>query len=150
MGEGKLKQDRAALGLVNDKLNKLLVERAKHRSEQNTVEANAAIRVTYEILVGSALLAFALGFMLYRRMSGLFGQLNTETERLATAAVEGRLQTRADTSDAYLECRPVMEGFNRVLDAVCGRDLQGSDSTQDHRPVQRRLQHHQEQPQPVH
>jgi hypothetical protein len=59
-----------------------------------------------------------MGFLLFRRMNGLFGQLNSETERLANAAVEGKLQTRADTSDAYLECRPIMEGFNKILDAV--------------------------------
>ncbi len=120
MTNGAVEAQRVALGEATDKFVTLLTDRAKARSEGNTAEANAAVRNS-TVLVGlAALFAFATGLLLYRRMSGLFGQLNNETERLATAAVEGKLQTRADTSDAYLECRPIMEGFNKILDAVIG------------------------------
>jgi methyl-accepting chemotaxis protein len=118
MADGKMNHDKMALGDADDKLNALLVATAKNRSDENSVESDKAVRLSYGILAGAVLLAFAMGFLLYRRMRDLFGQLNGETERLATAAVEGKLQTRADTSDAYLECKPVMEGFNHVLDAV--------------------------------
>jgi methyl-accepting chemotaxis protein len=118
MTSGPVEAQRVALGEITDKFVTLLTERAKTRSESNTAEANAAVRNS-TILVGfAALFAFAMGLLLFKRMTGLFGQLNSETERLATAAIEGKLQTRADTSDAYLECRPIMEGFNRILDAV--------------------------------
>jgi methyl-accepting chemotaxis protein len=118
LSEGKLMKDRRAVAAAADKLQTMLDERADKRAEQNSADANAAIHLSYGVLVGAILLAFALGLLLYRRMSGLFGQLSEETDKLATAAVEGKLTTRADTKDAYLECVPVMEGFNRVLDAL--------------------------------
>jgi methyl-accepting chemotaxis protein len=116
--EGRMSPSRHALTAASDKLIQFLDGQAKKRSDDNTADSNAAIRLSWTLLLGAVLLALTFGFLLYRRMSGLFGQLNQETDRLATAAVEGKLQTRADTSDAYLECKPVMEGFNRVLDAV--------------------------------
>jgi methyl-accepting chemotaxis protein len=115
---GPVEAHRIVLGEVTDKFVTLLTDRAKARSEGNTADANAAVRNSTVLVVFAALLAFMMGFLLFRRMNGLFGQLNSETERLANAAVEGKLQTRADTSDAYLECRPIMEGFNKILDAV--------------------------------
>ncbi len=118
MEQGKLMQDQKMLGQMNDGLNKLLVDGAKRRAEQNAVEAAAAIRLNVVTVIGAVLLSFAMGFLLYRRIRNLFAQLSSETERLTAAAVEGKLKVRADTKDAFLECRPVMEGFNRVLDAV--------------------------------
>ena len=118
LSEGKLQPGRRAVGAASEKLTQLLSDRARKRSEQNTVDASAAIRQSWGLVSGVVLLALVMGFLVYRRMRDLFGQLNGETERLATAAVEGKLQTRADTSEAYLECKPVMEGFNRVLDAL--------------------------------
>jgi len=118
MASGPMQEHRIALGSTSDKLVTLLSERAKIRSENNTEYANATIRNATIMVVLAVLFAFVMGLALFRRMRGLFGQLNGETERLATAAVEGKLQTRADLKDAYLECRPVMEGFNSVLDAV--------------------------------
>jgi methyl-accepting chemotaxis protein len=118
LSECKLQPGRRAVGAAADNLAKTLDERAAKRSEDNTADSNASIRTTWGLLGAAVLLAFAMGFLLFKRMRGLFGQLNSETERLATAAVDGKLQTRADTAEAYLECRPVMEGFNRVLDAV--------------------------------
>ena len=118
MTTGPMQEHRVVLGQVSDKFVATVLQHAAARAESNTVEAGVAIRNT-TILIGFAV-AFAsiVGFLLYRRMRGLFGQLSSETERLVTAAVEGKLQMRADSKDAYLECQPVMEGFNRVLDAV--------------------------------
>ena len=118
MTAGSMQEHRVALGAVTDKFVTLLTDRAKVRAENNTAEANTAVRNSTVMVAVAAMFALMMGFLLYRRMTGLFGQLNNETDRLATAAVEGKLQTRADTSDAYLECRPIMEGFNKILDAV--------------------------------
>ena len=118
MTTGPMQDHRVALGQVTDKFVALLVSRATTRSENNIADANVAVRNSTAMVVFAVLLAFATGMLLYRRMRGLFGQLSTETERLATAAVEGKLETRADLADAYLECRPVLEGMNRCLDAV--------------------------------
>jgi methyl-accepting chemotaxis protein len=43
-----------------------------------------------------------------------------DTEKLAKAAIEGRLSTRADASRHQGEYRRVVEGFNQTLDAVIG------------------------------
>ncbi len=118
LNEGQVRKDRKEVVASLDKLAKVLDERASKRSDDNSADANANIRLNWIMLVGAVLLAAMMGFLLYRRMSALFRQLSGETERLATASVEGKLQTRADSADAYLECKPVMEGFNRVLDAV--------------------------------
>ncbi len=118
LNEGQVRKDRKEVAASLDKLAKVLDERASKRSDDNSADANANIRLNWIMLVGAVLLAAMMGFLLYRRMSALFRQLSSETERLATASVEGKLQTRADSADAYLECKPVMEGFNRVLDAV--------------------------------
>jgi methyl-accepting chemotaxis protein len=115
---GPMQEHRTALGQLSDKLVTLVLNRAAARSENNKVETDAAIRNT-TILAGFAVsVAFLMGFLIYRRMRSLFGQLSSETEKLTTAAVEGKLGTRADSKDAYLECRPIMEGFNKMLDAV--------------------------------
>jgi len=118
MIDGKMKEDRLTLGAANEKLATILADRASKRSDQNAADAKTATRTSTGLIVGAVMLAILLGFLLYRRMSALFTQLTGETERLATAAVEGKLQTRADAADAYLECRPIMEGFNRILDAL--------------------------------
>jgi len=118
MLNGKMPEHRMALGAAADKLSAFLADRAEKGSEQNTADASAAVRMSTILVVGASLLAGLLGLLLFMRMRGLFRQLNSETERLATAAVEGKLQTRADTADAYVECRPIMDGFNRILDAV--------------------------------
>jgi methyl-accepting chemotaxis protein len=118
LSEGKLMRDRRAVAAASDKLTQFLDEGASKRSENNTADSVAAIRLTWTLLGGAILFAAVVGFLLFRRMRDLFGQLNSETERLTAAAVEGKLQTRADTSKAYPECKPVVEGFNHVLDAL--------------------------------
>jgi methyl-accepting chemotaxis protein len=118
MTTGPMQDHRVMLGQTTDKFVGLLVSRATARSENNMADANVAVRNSTVMVIFAVLLAFAASIALFRRMRGLFGQLNSETERLATAAVEGKLGTRADLAEAYLECRPVMEGMNRCLDAV--------------------------------
>ena len=116
--EGKMRENRRAYSALEDKLTVSMGEAAKKKSDDNTAAIDSAVRQLTALVVGAALLAMVLSFLLYRRMRGLFGQLTDETRRLSTAAVDGKLQTRADSKDAYLECRPVMEGMNQVLDAL--------------------------------
>lgn len=115
---GSLYSYRIAFGAVVDKLSKLLAERAEKRSNDNTKEADDAIRTNLILMVSAILLSVMFAFLLYSRLKALFQQLSLETDKLANATVEGRLETRADATDAYPECRPVMEGFNKILDAM--------------------------------
>ncbi len=75
---------------------------------------------------------------------------------LAKAAVEGKLATRADASKHQGDYRKIVQGVNDMPGrgdrpaqrgrTLCGHDLQGRCALADHRHLQRRLQHHQEQP----
>jgi methyl-accepting chemotaxis protein len=118
MNGGPLDQARVEFGAHNDKFTDLLESRAEKRSSANTEEANAAVRATTIISVVAVLLALVLAFALHRRLRALFSQLSNEAARLGKAAVDGQLSTRGDTDDAFVESKPVLEGFNRVLDAV--------------------------------
>ena len=79
-----------------------------------------------------------------------------DTEMLSRAAIEGKLDTRADASKHQGEYRKIVEGINDTLDAVIGplnvaaeyveRISSGRYPTEDHRQLQRRLQRDQEQP----
>ena len=88
------------------------------------------------------------------------GALVADANMLAKAAVEGKLATRADATKHQGDYRKIVEGVNDTLDAVIGPlnvaaelrrpHLQGRHPAEDHRQLQRRLQRHQEQPQPLH
>jgi methyl-accepting chemotaxis protein len=113
-----LDQARIEFGTHNDKLTEMLEDRAEKRSTKNTEEAEAAMRATTIVSVGALLLALALAVTLHRRMKALFTQLFAEANRIGKAAVDGLLSTRGDTREAFVESKPVIEAFNRVLDAV--------------------------------
>ena len=82
--------------------------------------------------------------------------LISDMDILAHAAREGKLATRADAAKHGGDFRRIVDGVNQTLDAVIGPlnvaaelrgpDQQGRHAAQDHRHLQRRFQHHQEQP----
>ncbi len=86
--------------------------------------------------------------------------LVVDAEMLSKAAVEGKLSTRADVSKHQGEYRKRGERGQRHAGRghrtserggkVCRRHLQGCDTSEDHRHLQRRFQCHQEQFEPVH
>ena len=80
--------------------------------------------------------------------------LVAESQRLAAAIKEGKLQTRPNPQAVSPQFRPVVEAMNAMADAfaapqrggrVCGPDLQGRYSAEDHRHLQWGLQRDQEQ-----
>ena len=83
-------------------------------------------------------------------------ELVADADLLAKAAVDGKLATRADASKHQGDFRKIVQGVNDTLDAVIGplnvaadyvdRISKGDVPAADHRHLQRRLQHHQEQP----
>ncbi|HET9655635.1 MAG TPA: PAS domain-containing protein, partial [Kineosporiaceae bacterium] len=56
----------------------------------------------------------------FRRVGDSLNALTTDAEMLATAAVEGRLATRADASKHQGDYRKIVEGVNGTLDSVIG------------------------------
>ena len=83
-----------------------------------------------------------------------------DADALVDAAINGKLDTRADASKHQGDYRKIVQGVNDTLDAVIGplnvaakyvdEISKGDDPGEDHRHVQWRFQRHQEQPEPVH
>jgi methyl-accepting chemotaxis protein len=138
----------------------LFQQRAKQRADLNTVNAGAVIRMNM-VLVGLAtLVAAALAFIIFRTVNGAIKGVLDQMATLTAAATAGQLTARADESAVFFELRPAVINMNHVLDAVIrplnvaagyvDRICEGRHPAQDHRPLQRRLQHDQEQPQHLH
>lgn len=117
---GKLSELRAEMEKATDNMDDVLVKRAKHRSDQNTVVAEQTILVS-RILMGVAL-AFAIfmAWFLFRNISQIIRSLIDEAEMLEKAAIEGRLKTRGRAEMINFEFRGIVVGVNKTLDAVIG------------------------------
>ncbi|MEJ5187014.1 MAG: methyl-accepting chemotaxis protein [Candidatus Geothermincolales bacterium] len=99
--------------------------------EENMAAANAsddeahsagsrASLVSVVILVVGALAALLIGLYFWKNVKGILSGLMGETERLTKAAVEGDLDARADLEKVNFEFRPILEGFNAVMDRMVG------------------------------
>jgi methyl-accepting chemotaxis protein len=117
---GELSRLRTEFNASLQELSALLAKRGQVRSEVNAENANKSIRQLTYASVAGVLLAMLLGFLLYRNVRGIIKGLLDETDRLAGAAVEGKLSTRADVEAVNFEFRGVAEGLNKTLDAVIG------------------------------
>jgi methyl-accepting chemotaxis protein len=101
-----------------DRFGNISSERAKKRSEQNTLDAGKAINVTYVVVGFAVLFALFAGFFMYRNISGIISSLLTEADKLVEAAIKGQLATRGDPLKVHSEVRGIVEGVNKTLDAV--------------------------------
>jgi methyl-accepting chemotaxis protein len=105
----------------DDKLDlaaEMLNKRASARSEENTAAAKTAVNVNEALAALAAVLAVVFSFVLYKSVAGAIQGLLKETTRLGTAAVEGKLQARADLQAVFFELRPIGQSMNQMLDAV--------------------------------
>ena len=98
---------------INDKLANDSVIDAKAAAAQG--QRSAAV----EILIGFFLALFA-GLYLGKNISGILEALKSEMQMLIEAAVNGKLSTRGRAEQINFEFRPLVEGVNRLLDAVIG------------------------------
>jgi methyl-accepting chemotaxis protein len=96
----------------------LLNKRASDRSDENTAAATATVHVNEALAALATLLALGIAFVIYRSVSGAIKGLLDQTSTLARAAMEGKLQTRADEQAVFFELRPIATAMNQVLDAV--------------------------------
>jgi len=98
---------------MNDQLANNSVIDAKAAAAQG--QRSAAV----EILIGFFLALFA-GLYLGKNISGILEALKSEMQMLIEAAVNGKLSTRGRAEQINFEFRPLVEGVNRLLDAVIG------------------------------
>jgi methyl-accepting chemotaxis protein len=118
MTSGELKKARDQFNKNLVALEKALLEEAEWHSTENRTLADQTVRVGYMLAGAAALLAAILGFLVFRSINRGIAGMQREAERLTQAAVKGELSTRADASKVHFEFSGVMDGFNRVLDAV--------------------------------
>lgn len=120
MLSGKLSDLRAEMEKDVDTLEETLLKRAKARSEQNTLDANSAIRVSSILMVIAVLFAVFMAWFLFKNVSQIIRSLIGEAEMLEKAAIEGRLTTRGRPDEINFEFRGIVDGVNKTLDAVIG------------------------------
>ncbi len=103
-----------------DKMFELKLALAKNSSDENTVSANAAVSLMF-ILVGIAVaFAIILVFVIMKNISSIINGMMKEVTAITQAAIDGKLDTRANVSAINFEFRAIGEGFNNTLDAVIG------------------------------
>jgi methyl-accepting chemotaxis protein len=90
---------------------------AAQRSQQRL---GMASRVTLGTELAGFLVSVLLAVLLCRSIQKTLNGLIGEAQRLTSAAVEGKLQTRGNTEVVSGEFRPIITGFNATLDAVIG------------------------------
>ncbi|MFZ2958682.1 MAG: methyl-accepting chemotaxis protein [Candidatus Ozemobacteraceae bacterium] len=97
-------------------------------NEKGSVEATKEAVAAFAAAKGNLTLAFVIvlilgvvmSFFIGSNISNIITGLLTETRILASAAVAGKLDTRADVSKINFEFQPIVQGVNQVLDAVIG------------------------------
>ncbi len=93
---------------------------AKETADSNTVLANSSTRMMYIIIVVAAIFAIGLGYFITKNIKSIITTLLDEAKRLVDAAVNGKLDTRADPEKINFEFRDIVVGVNNTLDAVIG------------------------------
>ncbi|MDI7252530.1 MAG: PAS domain-containing protein, partial [Actinomycetota bacterium] len=82
--------------------------------------ASRSTVVSVIILVLGAVAALLIGLYFWRNVKGILGGLMAQVESLASAAIAGDLDARGDPEKVNFEFRPIIEGFNAVLDRLVG------------------------------
>ena len=101
-----------------------MIEFNNKQADAQLVAADSAEKTALYILLGVLafvlLFAAAMGIMFVKNISGIVNDLLSETERLVSAAIAGKLDTRGNVKKVNFEFRGIVEGINKTLDAVIG------------------------------
>ena len=104
-------------------LNKIIqinVDIANEATEEGMAAAWWAKALTLGAIVLGAVLLLGFAWFLGRNINRSLRNMIGQAEQLATAAVEGKLQTRGNPENVPPEFRPIITGINATLDAVIG------------------------------
>ena len=101
-----------------DKLVQMNAQAVEEAKQQAAADAAWSSRLMVGAIVVGAVVMVAFGIFLARAISGVLRALVGEAQRLTEAATAGQLQTRGDVKLVSQEFRPIIEGFNAMLDAV--------------------------------
>ncbi len=110
--------DRIKLQDAVEAVGEITKKRANDRAEENSAQASTAKKVSWMMMVLAVIIASVMSLVLFRNIQVIIKGLLDETELLAKAGIEGRLTTRGSTDRVNFEFRQIVEGVNRMLDAV--------------------------------
>jgi methyl-accepting chemotaxis protein len=96
------------------------IEQGDVVSKSNKALAKSASLFMVSLIVIGVIIAVGLGLIIAYNIRSINKKLLAETTRLVEAAVEGKLNVRADTDKINFEFRAIPEGINKTLDAVIG------------------------------
>jgi len=101
-----------------------MIEYNNKQAEAQLLAADSAEKTALYILLGVLVLvllfAAVMGIMFVKNINGIVSDLLSETERLVSAAIAGKLDTRGNVKKVNFEFRGIVEGINKTLDAVIG------------------------------
>lgn len=104
-------------------LKEIVTENIKVAEEKIKIMNRALNTSTIMIVVSvifALILSIILGIVFNKNISGILKDLMSETKELIDAAINGKLDVRANTEKINFEFRPIVEGINKVLDSIIG------------------------------
>jgi methyl-accepting chemotaxis protein len=115
---GQLNQKREALSKMHWQIRDTLTAALQAQGADKVKESRQSILLTRILMGLGALLAGLSGWFLARYVARAIAGMQTETDRLTSATVEGQLATRADPEKVHFEFSGVLTGFNRTLESM--------------------------------
>lgn len=117
------KQAAAKFETMRENLNSLqeLNDSIIAQTEKEAAEVYQRVLRSIGLMLTSAfLIALFMGFSLSRNIDGILSALKSEMQMLIEGAVAGKLSLRGRTELINFEFRAIVEGVNKLLDALTG------------------------------
>jgi methyl-accepting chemotaxis protein len=118
LSAGDLYRQRQALNQADDAMDEALAKDAQDHATETDAGTASAVRLSELLMALAFLCALAIAIIFNRNIAPIFKGLQDEAERLVSSAVEGRLSERAESEKVHFEFAGVINGFNRMLDAI--------------------------------
>jgi methyl-accepting chemotaxis protein len=96
------------------------VKLSKETADHNTELANSAVSLMYTLIAIAIIFASILTLVIMRNIATIIKGMMKEVAIVTQAAIDGKLDTRANTNEINFEFRAIGEGMNNILDAVIG------------------------------
>ncbi len=96
------------------------IEQGAKVEESNRNLARSSSILMFSLIIIGVITAIVLGFFIANRIKSNINMLLKRTTNLVDAAAAGKLNERAHLDDINFEFRPVLAGFNKVLDLLIG------------------------------
>ena len=115
---GTMKQDNLKCRKAMEALEANKLKLAGQASEANITMANYATSFMYSLILIVLIASILLGMLISGNIQNIIKSVINQTKELVSAAVAGKLGTRAKPEETNAEFRDIVVGFNQTLDAV--------------------------------